>query len=138
MTQKSKEIIFFTFVICLLLISSIGIFGVEDLKSGNLVLNVHDTYFVISVAYFFYFFTPIYFTILYLIKNSLTKFRNLISNLILIIFNGFLVFALILIEIGNKENDFQLNYKLWILIFILFFIEILVIRKSYKIMKARV
>jgi len=138
MTRKYKEIIFFTFTICLLFISPIGIFGIEDLKSGELVLNIHDTYFVISVAHFFYFFTPIFFTILYLIKNSIIKFRSLISNLILIIFNGFLVLVLLLLAIGNQENQFQLNYKYWILIFIFVIIEILVIRKSLKLMKARV
>lgn len=129
MTEKTKELLFFISTLSLTIICSLQLFGIENLKAGNLVLNVHDTYFVISALHFFVFVTPLVFTISYLIRNLIIKFQNKISNIILLIFNGFLLFILLTSLIVNEQD----GLNLWILILTLFGLELFVFIKTMKL-----
>lgn len=133
MKQTVNECIYFIFTISLIVLLPISIYGINDLVTGNLVINIRDTYFSLNTTSFFILFVPITFVILYLPRIFLKKFRSLISNLIFAIFNGLsiLIFASVLFL--NNEDSNEMNYRFWLLILILLFLEVLVFYKCTKI-----
>jgi len=77
MKRLHKEGIYFILTLLISLLAFVFLFGIENIKSGDLVLNVHSTYFVIKATHFLIVFIPLIFSITYLIRMVFLKFKNL-------------------------------------------------------------
>jgi hypothetical protein len=130
MKKLHKEGIYFILTLLISLLIFVFFFGIENIKSGDLVLNVHSTYFVIKVTHFLTVFIPLIFSITYLIRISFLKFRNLYANLIYIISNGSLILIILSLILNNLDSGLKPNLSLWIALFILLVLEILISIKT--------
>lgn len=132
MTPKQQEFAYFATTIGATLITSILLFGIDNLKKQDLVLNIHDTYFVMNKFHYFMVCTPITFVLLYTIRVVIQRFKNLISNLILAISNGLLLIILLNIVLNRTENEINLNHKFWMILLCLSALEIYIVIKLTK------
>lgn len=135
MKELHKEIMFFSLTLLISIICSVLLFGMENIKSGELVLNVHSTYFVIKVTHFFIVFLPLVFTITYIIRILILKFKNLAANIIFLVSNGLLIFFTVSLIINNSDSSFKVNSSLWIILFFLLILEILILIKTIRLNK---
>jgi hypothetical protein len=135
MKKLHKEGIYFVLTLLISLIAFVLLFGIENIKSGDLVLNVHSTYFVIKATHFLIIFLPLFFSIIYLIRIAVLKFKNLYSNLIYIVSNGSLIFIILSIVLNNLNPGFKANLNLWLTLLVLLILEILIIIKTMKLKK---
>ena len=132
MNNLQKEGIYFVLTLLISLIAFVLLFGIENIKSGDLVLNVHSTYFVIKATHFLIIFLPLFFSITYLIKIAVLKFKNLYSNLTYIVSNGSLIFIILSIVLNNLISGFKASLNLWLTLLVLLILEILIIIKTIK------
>jgi hypothetical protein len=135
MNKLHQEGIYFILTLIISLIAFVLLFGIENIKSGDLVLNVHSTYFVIKATHFLIVFLPLFFSITYLIRIAILKFKNLYSNLIYIVSNGSLIFIILSIVLNNLNSGFKSNLNLWLILMVLLILEILIIVKTIKLKK---
>ncbi|MCZ8331972.1 MAG: hypothetical protein O9282_11730 [Flavobacterium sp.] len=135
MNKLHKEGIYFVLTLIISLIAFVLLFGIENIKSGDLVLNVHSTYFVIKATHFLIVFLPLFFSITYLIRTAVLKFKNLYSNLVYIVSNGLLILLILSVILNNSVFGFKPNLNLYITILILLILEILILIKTIKLKK---
>ena len=133
MKEIHKEIIYFSLTLLISIICSMFLFGIDNIKSGELVLNVHSTYFVIKAIHFFIVFLPLVFTITYMIRILILKLKNLAANIIFLVSNGLLIFYTLSLIINN--SNFKVNSNLWILLLFLLILEILILIKTIRLNK---
>lgn len=136
MKASYKEGIYFILTLLISLLTFVFLFGIENIKSGDLVLNVHSTYFVIKTTYFLIVFVPLIFSITYLIRMAVLKFKNLYANLIYIVSNGLLIFIILSLTLNNLDSSFKANLNLWLILLILLILEILILIKTVKLKKS--
>lgn len=132
MKKVYTESICFFLILVFAFLLSVLIFGIEELKTGSVVLNVHDTYLVIDVAHFFIIFLPIIFTLFYFLRNLFNRFRNQISNSLFLIFNLVLILILSSILFNNDNSSLKPNGNLLILVFTLIILEFYVAIRFVK------
>ena len=137
MKEIHKEIIYFSLTLLISIICSVFLFGIDNIKSGELVLNVHSTYFVIKAIHFFIVFLPLVFTITYMIRILILKLKNLAANIIFLVSNGLLIFYTLslIINNSNSNSNFKVNSNLWILLLLLLILEILILIKTIRLNK---
>ncbi|PNQ72161.1 hypothetical protein C1T31_12605 [Hanstruepera neustonica] len=93
--MRKKEIFWLIGTTILVLILNTLIFGIDGLKSDStLDINVHDTYFVIANFHFIILLGVVVFFGIYLIRTLRRNFKNLTSNLILMISTILLIIIL--------------------------------------------
>ncbi|MEL4307607.1 hypothetical protein [Joostella sp. CR20] len=110
--MKKKEIFWFVGTITVALILNIIIFGIDRLQSGSSIdINIHDSYFILPSIHFIALLGIFVFFITYLIRTFNKSFKNLTSNLILMISTIFLI--LILNEIKSIIDIFSLQTSNW-------------------------
>ena len=136
MSQIVKEIIYFILTSLLVVILSILIFGIENLQSGAVDINIHATYFVLSVTHFFILFSPIVFVITYLIRVISIRFESIISNVIFMIFNGLLISFLVSILFGSDEKIGLADFRFFAIIAVLLVCEFYIVFKILRMKKA--
>lgn len=135
MKKLHKEGIYFILTLLISLLAFVFLFGIENIKSGDLVLNVHSTYFVIKATHFLIVFIPLIFSITYLVRMAVLKFKNLYANLIYMVFNGSLILIILSLILNNLDSSFKVNLNLWLTLFILLILEILILIKTKKLKK---
>jgi len=92
---KRKEIYWFVGTIVLVLILILAIFGLDGFKTDTtLVINIYDTYFVISNLHFITLIFVFSFFTIYLLRTIRRNFMNVVANLMLIIIT--ILFVLVL------------------------------------------
>ncbi|MFT3796139.1 hypothetical protein [Flavobacterium sp.] len=134
MTTSTKEFLYFTATLVAALLGSVWIFGYENLKEGDLVLNVHDTYFVIRALHFLAVFVPLVFVLSYGIRILFVKFRSKVSYSIFLITNGFLILFLLSLVINNPQPHFKLGYRFWMILSLFLILELFAM---YGLLKTR-
>jgi len=135
MKKLHKEGIYFILTLLISLLAFVFLFGIENIKSGDLVLNVHSTYFIIKATHFLIVFIPLIFSITYLVRTAVLKFKNLYANLIYMVFNGSLILIILSLILNNLDSSFKANLNLWLTLFILLILEILILIKTKKLKK---
>lgn len=135
MKKLHKEGIYFILTLVISLVTFVFLFGIENIKTGDLVLNVHSTYFVIKTTHFLFVFIPLLFSITYLIRIAVLKFKNLYANLIYIFCNGALILIILSFILNNTDSSFKVNLNLWLTLLILLILEILILIKSIRLKK---
>jgi len=111
----------------------IPVFGFENIKSGDMVLCVHSTYFVMNLTHFLIVYLPLFFSITYLVRIIVLKFKNYFSNLIYLISNGLLILVLLIFLFNTLDDGFKANLNFWIFLIILFTFEIFILFKTKKL-----
>ncbi|MDT0622945.1 hypothetical protein [Croceitalea vernalis] len=93
--MKKKEIYWIVGTLVLVLILTLAIFGMDGLKSDSTWdINIHDTYFVIANFHLIPLIFVFTFFVVYLIRTTRRNFKNITSNLILMIVT--ILFVLVL------------------------------------------
>ncbi len=133
MKKLNREGIYFVLTLLISLIAFVLLFGMENIKSGDLVLNVHSTYFVIKATHFLIVFLPLVFSISYLIRIVVLKFKNLYTNLIYIVSNGLLIFIILFLMLNNLDSAFKVNLNLLLTLLVLLILEILILIKTIRL-----
>lgn len=135
MKKLHREGIYFVLTLLLSLLAFVLLFGMENIKSGKLILNVHSTYFVIKATHFLIVFLPFIFSITYLIRITVLKYKNLYANFIYLIFNGLFILIILSLILNNLDSGFKANLNLWLTLLILLILEIILLIKTIRLRK---
>ncbi len=135
MSKLQREGMYFILILFISNLTFILLFGMENIKSGELVLNVHSTYLVIKPSHFLIVYFPVVFSITYLIRIVTLKFKNLHSNLVYIVSNGLLILIIFSMILNNLNSGFKPSLNLYILLLVLLVLEILISIKTIKLKK---
>ncbi len=94
--MKTKELYWLLGTTTLIPLMNLLFYGIDGFNSDSVVdINVHDTYYVISNFEFMFILGVGIFFGVYLVRTLINKFKNLTSNLILMISIILLILALI-------------------------------------------
>ncbi len=133
MNKLTKEFLYFLLTLFIAFLIVIPVFGIENIKNGELILSIHSTYFVIKLTHFLIVYLPLFVSISYLIRIIVLKFENYFSNLIYLISNGLLIFILIIFLFNSLNSGFKANNNFWAFLIVLLTFEIYVLFKTEKL-----
>ncbi len=133
MNKLTKEFLYFFLILFIAFLIVIPVFGIENIKSGELILSIHSTYFVMKLTNFLIVYLPLFVSISYLIRIIVLKFKNFYSNLIYLISNGLLILVLLIFLFNSLNSGFKANINFLGFLIVLLTFEIYVLIKIKKL-----